>query len=319
VATKTRIHDLELVIALSEERTLSQAAKRVGMTQPAISKRLHVIERRLQLKLFEVNHRGADITESGRFFAEYAQQSVNLFHRGIHEARQARHAHLNRLRVGTSPFQPSHLVEMLRTVELRLYRNLSIEIESAFSCDLLRKLEHHEIDVALLTSPPSKPSITTAVLGVRNFMIVLHKSHELATQESVGLADVAAYPWVFFNRHVHPHLHDLILHRAHVLQLTPNVAHNIMHAEQVPAFLKDGLSVAWLSPTGAARVAHGDFLSRPLVDKEIRLETHLATLANNSSALVSEFVRTFMKRHQQERQPVQMVLPIANEEIEKAG
>jgi DNA-binding transcriptional LysR family regulator len=145
-----------LVIALSEERTLSQAAKRVGMSQPAISKRLHVIERRLQLKLFEVNHRGADITESGRFFAEYAQQSVNLFHRGIHEARQARHAHLNRLRVGTSPFQPSHLVEMLRTVELRLYRNLSIEIESAFSCDLLRKLEHHEIDVALLTSPPSK-------------------------------------------------------------------------------------------------------------------------------------------------------------------
>jgi DNA-binding transcriptional LysR family regulator len=136
---------------------------------------------------------------------------------------------------------------------------------------------------------------------------------------SVGLADVAAYPWVFFNRHVHPHLHDLILHRAHVLQLTPNVAHNIMHAEQVPAFVKDGLSVAWLSPTGAARVAHGDFLSRPLVDREIRLETHLATLANNSLALASEFVRTFMKRHQQERQPVQMVLPIANEEIEKAG
>jgi len=26
-----------------------------------------------------------------------------------------------------------------------------------------------------------------------------------------------------------------------------------------------------------------------------------------------------MKRHQQERQPVQMVLPMANEEIEKAG
>lgn len=123
------------------------------MSQPAISKRLHVIERRLQLKLFQVNHRGADITESGRFFAEYAQQSVNLFHRGIHEARQAQDAHLNRLRVGTSPFQPSQMVEMLRTMELRLYRNLSIEIESAFSCDLLRKLEQHEIDSSELSAP----------------------------------------------------------------------------------------------------------------------------------------------------------------------
>jgi len=69
MATKTRIHDLELVVALSEERTLSQAAKRLGLTQPAMTKRLHVIQRRLQLKLFETNHTGADITEPGRFFA----------------------------------------------------------------------------------------------------------------------------------------------------------------------------------------------------------------------------------------------------------
>jgi DNA-binding transcriptional LysR family regulator len=319
MATKTRIHDLELVVALSEERTLSQAAKRVGMTQPAISKRLQVIERRLQLKLFETNHTGADITEPGRFFAEYAQRSVNLFHRGIHEARQAKHAQLNRLRVGTSPFQSPHLIEMLRTMELRLYRNLAVEFESAFSCDLLRKLEQREVDVALVASPPLMPSITTVLLGVRQFMIVFCERHPLAALKSVGLADVTAYPWVFFNRNVHPHLHDLILHQAVTRQLVPNIVHHIMHAEQVPALVKDGLSVAWLTPTGAARVAHSELVSRPLVDKEIRLETHLATLANNNSALVSEFVRTFMKRYQQERKPVQMMLPMDDGAIEKAG
>jgi DNA-binding transcriptional LysR family regulator len=150
-------------------------------------------------------------------------------------------------------------------------------------------------------------------------MIVFCERHPLAALKSVGLADVAAYPWIFFNRHVHPHLHDLILHRAGARGLVPNVVHHIMHAEQVPALVKDGLSVAWLTPTGAARVAHGELISRPFVDTEIRLETHLATLASNNSALVSEFVRTFMKRYQQERKPVQMVLPMDDEEIEKAG
>jgi len=319
MSTQTRIHDLELVVALSEERNLSQVAKRVGMTQPAISKRLRVIERRLQLKLFQTNHTGADITESGRFFAEYAEQSVNLFHRGIHEARQARHAHLNRLRVGVSPYQPSYLVEMLRTVELRLYRNLAVEVESAFSCDLLRKLEQHEIDVALVASPPSMPSITTALLSVRQFMIVFHERHPLAILKSLGLAEVATYPWVFFNRHVHPYLHDLILHRAKVQLLMPNIVHHIMHAEQVPVLVKDGLSVAWLTPTCAARIARDELVALPLVDKEIRIETCLATLASNTSALVSEYVRGFMKRYQQERQPVQMVLPIADDAIEMTG
>ena len=319
MATKTRIDDLELVVALSEERTLSQVAKRVGMTQPAISKRLQVIQRRLQLKLFETNHTGADITEPGRFFAEYAQQSVNLFHRGIHEARQAKDAQLNRLRVGTSPFQPPHLIEMLRTMELRLYRNLGVEVESAFSCDLLRKLEQREVDVALVASPPLMPSITAAMLCVRQFMIVFSEGHPLAMLKTVGLPDLAPYPWVFFNRHVHPHLHDLILHRAKSLEFTPNIVHHVMHAEQVPALVKGGLSVAWLSPTGATRVAHGEFVSRPLVDREIRLETHLATLASNNSALVSEYFRTFMKRYQQERKPIQMVLPMGDGANEKAG
>jgi DNA-binding transcriptional LysR family regulator len=319
MATQTRIHDLEVVIALFEERTLSQAAKRVGMTQPAISKRLQVIEQRLRLKLFQTSHTGAEITEAGRFFAEYAQQSVDLFHRGIHEARQARHAHLDRLRVGVSPFQPTHLVEMLRTLELRLYRNLVIEVESAFSCDLIHKLQQHEVDVALVASPPSMPSITSVVLGVRNFMIVFHEKHELASHHSLSLQDVAAYPWVFFNRIVHPHLHDLILHRTAERQLVPHIVHRIMHPEQASALVNDGLSVAWLAPTGAARVARGELTSRPLVDKEIRIETHMASLATNNSALVSEFVRTFMKRYQQERRPVQMVLPMADDAIEKAG
>jgi DNA-binding transcriptional LysR family regulator len=319
MATQTRIHDLEIVVALSEERTLSQSAKRVGMTQPAVTKRLQVIEQRLQLKLFQTNHTGTNITESGRSFAEYAEQSVNLFHRAIHEARQARHVRPCKLRVGISPYQPPYLVEMLRTMELRLYRNLVVEVESEFSCDLLKKLELCDIDVALVSAPPSMPSITTALLNVRQFMIVFHERHPLVSSKSVRLSDLASYPWVFFNRHVHPYLHDRILDRAKAQGFTPNIAHRIMHAEQVLAFLKDGQSVAWLTPTGAARVAHGDLVTRPLEDFEIRLETHLATLANNSSSLVSEFFRGFMKRYQQEKEPVQMVLPMADNILEKAG
>jgi DNA-binding transcriptional LysR family regulator len=191
MATQTRIHDLEIVVALSEERTLSQAAKRVGMTQPAVTKRLQVIEQRLQLKLFQTNHTGTNITESGRSFAEYAEQSVNLFHRAIHEARQARHVRPSKLRVGISPYQPPYLVEMLRTMELRLYRNLVVEVESEFSCDLLKKLELCDIDVALVSAPPSMPSITTALLNVRQFMIVFHERHPLVSSKSVRLSDLA--------------------------------------------------------------------------------------------------------------------------------
>ena len=65
-----------------------------------------------------------------------------------------------------------------------------------------------------------------------------------------------------------------------------------------------------LTPPGAERVARGGFVSVPLLDKHIRLETHLATLVSNESRLISEYVRSFMKRIEEESPPAQLQLPI---------
>lgn len=317
---RTRIHDLELVVALAEERNLTQAARRLGMTQPAVTKRLHVIEGRLKLRLFETNHRGTNLTEEGRLFAEYAQQAVNQFHRGIHVARQTRETRVNRLRVGVSPFQPPQLVEILRTVEMRLYRNLEVEIESGFSCELIRKVQTREVDLALVTSPPPTPSITTVEMSTRKFMISFHESHKLAAQASLSLQDLSPFPWIFMSRVVHPYLHDLILRRVAALDLEPRIIHRIMYPEEARELVKDEPCIVWTGPMGAARLARdGSFVARPLADREIQLETHLATWATNSSPLVSDFVRSFMKRYQMFRLPVQMPLPIGSDAFELVG
>ena len=48
----------------------------------------------------------------------------------------------------------------------------------------------------------------------------------------------------------------------------------------------------------------------PLMDEQIRLETHFATQASNSSRLVSEFYRTFMIRIRDVTASTQLHLPI---------
>lgn len=74
--------------------------------------------------------------------------------------------------------------------------------------------------------------------------------------------------------------------------------------------LTDNRVLAWLTPAGAERAAHGGLKSIPLDDPQIRLEMHIVTLADNNSPLVSEYVRTFMKRMDDQRPPLQLQLPI---------
>ena len=234
-----KIRDLELVVALQEERNFTQAAKRVGISEPAFSKRLRLIERRLQAKLFTRGTEGVLVTASGSSFIERARVCIGVFYQGVHDAQEAKYSEHHKLRIGASAFLAPHLIELIHSTELRLYRNLSIEIVTEYSLEILTQLQHHQIDLALITSPPPSASITSVRVAADPFMIVVHPNHPLATEKSVSLKEVVKYPWVFFNRNVHPPLHDLILERARAEQQKPRILHHISQADQVVALLTD--------------------------------------------------------------------------------
>lgn len=311
-----RIRDLELIVAVYEAGNLTLAAKQMGMSEPGLSKQLGVIERRIRLRLFNRGHDGAALTEAGRAFVEHARVSIQEYHRALHEARETQRSEHHKLRIGTSSFLPPCLIELLRAIELRLFHNLSIEVIAEYSFDLLLQLQRHQIDLALVTSPPEMAAITTLRIASNPFMIVFREGHPLAAQSSTTIDEVALYPWVFFNRNVHPPLHDLILHRMQENGHEPRILHHISHADHAAALLTDNALVAWLTPTGAERIANDGLRHIPLLDPQIRLETHLVTLASNNSPLVSEYVRTFMKRIESKRIAVQLQLPDVGAENE---
>lgn len=241
---------------------------------------------------------------------EHARVSIQAYHRAVHEAHEAGRAERHRLRIGTSAFLPPSLIELLRSTELRLYRDVAIEVVTAYSYDLLMQLQRHQIDLALVTSPPEMATITTLRIGTNPFMIMFRQGHPLAAKSSVTLTEIAMYPWIFFNRNVHPPLHDQILNRMQAERREPRILHHISQADHVPALLTDNSTVAWLTPTGAKRVVHSGLLYAPLLDPGIRLETHLASVVNNTSPLLSEYVRSFVKRIESEKIATQMHLPM---------
>jgi DNA-binding transcriptional LysR family regulator len=305
-----KIRDLELVVALHEEGNVTQAAKRVGISEPALSKRLRLVERKVAARLFERSHNGAKATDSGRNFVAHAVDSLHAFRLAIHEAQEAKHGEQSKLRIGVSSYLPPSLIETLQSIELPLYRDLTIQVVAGLSTELLTGLQQRRVDLAVVTSPPQTPTITTLCISTSPFMIVFRQGHRLASKKSVSLVEVAEYPWVFFNRNIHPLLHDLILRRTEDTNRKPNIVHHVSQAEQVGALLTNDTMIAWLNPSGVEHLANRGFVHVPLSDNEIRLETHLATLAGNTSRMVSEFVRKFVKRLGSHRQPEQLRLPI---------
>lgn len=310
MSTHTRIRDLEYLIALHEEGNVTRAAQRIGISQPAFTQQLRRIERRLRMKFFDRGNGRVIINACGASFMVHAYTSVRAFHRAINDAHESQFGDHQKLRVGASSFLARRWVELLQSVELHSFRKIEIEVTGAYTFDLLDRLHRHEIDLALVTSPPSSPTITSVRLAVHPFMIAMRNEHPLTGQRAVGMHQVAQYPWVFFERMVHPALHDRILRRMELENLPPRIWHRISQADQVPALLKQDSIVAWLTPDGAERVVGNGISAVPLQDSEIQLEVHLAALADSDSPLVRDYVRSFVKRVEEERGPIQLKLPI---------
>lgn len=64
--------DLQFFLAVAEERSINKAAQRLSLTQPAVSKRLSELERRLGATLARRSKTGIELTEEGRFVASHA-------------------------------------------------------------------------------------------------------------------------------------------------------------------------------------------------------------------------------------------------------
>ena len=69
---------LEYVIAIAEEKSLSKAAERLYLSQPALSQRLKKLEDELGTPLFLREKNGLSITDAGRIYINGAHSILQI-------------------------------------------------------------------------------------------------------------------------------------------------------------------------------------------------------------------------------------------------
>ena len=136
------------------------------------------------------------------------------------------------------------------------------------------------------------------------------KDDEAASQQQLSLS--AAWKGVgALERHVHPALYDSVLRVAEEKHVTPREIHHVMTAEEAFPFVAQGRCVALLTKSGALRIARGVMTIRPLMEEALMLRTYIAARADNKSKLVSEFLRSFIKKLSRFDTVKQLPLPIS--------
>jgi DNA-binding transcriptional LysR family regulator len=308
VRNETRL--MESAIALAEELHFSRAARKIGISQPMLTKNIQDLEALLGGPLFIRDRKHVHLTDAGRAFVEQARLSLLYSERAVQAARSVMREVDVPLYIGKSPYTDPFLITTLLSLRLPLFPKLKIELVSQYSVELAHELMAGAIDLAIATEPPDSPSLTRVKVTEAPFYIAMSKHHDLATSRQISLSMLHGHKWILFERRLHPPVYDKVLRCAETQSSAPKSIGHVTAPEEAFPFVADGSAVAFVVKAGALLLARNGVTVRPLTDESLLLNTYLVSRADNETKLASELVRAFMRKISEVKKDAQLKLPM---------
>lgn len=264
---------MRAAIAVAEELSFSRAAKRLHLSQPAVTKYIAELEEILGITLFLRDHHVVSLTDAGRAYVEEARVAVLHSDRAIQTARAAGQNADLILNIGRTPYADPFFASTLVAMRLPLFPRLKLNLSSRFSCELAHDVLTGELDAAVVVEPPESGALTGVTIDRSPFYIVFSREDPLAVHRSITLELLAGRRWLLFERAIHPLLYDLIRNRAQSLKVVPSdIQHFLVPEETIPMLIDPG-AVVIVPKCGAVRIARNGLTLRPLDDEQLIMRT----------------------------------------------
>lgn len=198
------IRSLEVFYWVAQLNSFRRAAERLNTTQPAVSQRVAALETELGLRLFDRAARSVSLTPKGRELLDYAERMLRL--RADMMRAVAAPATLSGLmRLGVSEtIVHTWLAKFIERVNAT-YPGITLDIVVDVSPNLRDALVEHELDMAFLLGPVSRPNMTNYDLCCYPLAFVVRSDIDLGP-EPVPLARLTQMPIITFPKTTRPHL-----------------------------------------------------------------------------------------------------------------
>jgi DNA-binding transcriptional LysR family regulator len=194
--------DLEYFLALAATGTFTGTAGNLGISQPALSKAVQRLERKVGARLVTRTPRGAELTEAGRAFHARLRAASRDMEDAVQEARNLGGNNAGLLRMGLTPTTTDFALKALLPALIAERPAAAFSFSTAFGDAMMEKLLRRDVELAVCPVPARLPdTLECQPLYDDPCSLVLQASHPLALKETIGLEDLARHDWAATGQH----------------------------------------------------------------------------------------------------------------------
>ena len=283
------INQLEVFLAVAQEKSFSRAAEALHRTQPAVSQAIRRLETELGESLFDRSSKDGTLTAPGRVLFDFAQQMMNLRHHAHSAIRELRDLHRGKLSLGANEYTVMCLLPLIPIFRAR-HPHIKIEVKRSLASRIPGEILGRDVEIGVVSFKPNDQAIKTVPVAMDELALIVAPEHPLAARKAVSVRELGAESFIAHNV-PSPYREKVV--KTFEKQRTPlNISMEMPTLEAIKRLVEKGLGVA-LIPRLAAQTEIERKQLVGLSVKEMRLERRVH-LIYRKGATLSHAAKAFL-------------------------
>lgn len=231
---------LQSFVAVAEECNFGRAARRLHITQPALSAHIKQLEEGLNVILFFRGRAGASLTPAGQTLLPLARQLLAMRKRAVEHTTLAHSGVHLPFRLGYSPWVNQNVVHETIAGYKEMVPGGAIEPSSQNSGALSAQVLAGTLDAALVDLPIDDQALLVQFICTERLLVCLRLDDPLAEAASIAKEALHERLNIMFERQLHPLLFDHIERKLARVGISLRPSDLVSHPSDVQFLVKEG-------------------------------------------------------------------------------
>jgi len=189
------LKQIQTFMEVARQRSVSKAAERLFVTQPAVSMQIKQLEDAFGLALLESAGRNIRLTHAGEAFLVHAQAAMGQLK--DMEAQMADHVGLKKGRIDLAVVSTAkYFIPMLLVRFGRLFQGINIQLKIDNRENVLGMLARNEADLVVMGRSPADLDCEATPFATNPLTVVAEPSHPLVRRRQLPFSALADYSFV---------------------------------------------------------------------------------------------------------------------------
>jgi DNA-binding transcriptional LysR family regulator len=283
------LRHLRYFLVVAEELHFGRAAARLHITQPPLSQQIRQLEDELGVPLFQRTKRRVQLTDAGRAFQEAAQQMLDHAEQAVRTAQRAHRGEIGPLTIG---FVGSAIAGLFSEILLAFrtrFPEVELTLQELTTAQVVLALRERRIDVGILHPPIGEEPFAFETICREPLVVVLPKTHPLATKRCIPLHALAHETIVLVPRDLGPGVEDDLVEFCQRAGCYPQRLPGATQMLTVIGLVAAGIGLS-LVPASMRTVRWKGIVYRPLQAPGFQVELMVAWRRDATLAVIKMFV-----------------------------